>query len=89
MRLARQEGKTHPLAAVEILGELTPYELAIQIAMEKVDPWGPQRDDMRDAWNTLNIISSTRSEAFTESEIKNLTRFLENYVFFKSQLEEG
>lgn len=49
-----------------IKGLHTPQEWALQLAAESIDPYGEERDDMRAAINTANIIASNSVDVSSE-----------------------
>ena len=79
-RLARQEGRTHPLDWVRLWQEHTPYEWAVQVALCGVEPWGEERTDLRDARNTAHVVAACRPEAMSEDDFQRLTLGLARYL---------
>jgi len=56
MRLALSEGRLSKWQ--QLLEELTFHDLRVLQAYAKIEPWGDKRADMRDAWNTANIMGA-------------------------------
>ena len=74
---------------MDVFESHSPYEWAVQRAMETVDPWGDKRADERAAWNTMHLIQSNRTERFTDREMKNGMSLLQHYVLLRQWSEEG
>jgi len=75
MRLARSEGRLTKWR--ELAAELTPRDLAELQAYYLVEPWGPERDDLRAAMNTLTLTGAWTelSEQAREEIVRHLTSY--------------
>lgn len=74
--LARSEGKTHPLAWVEVWESHTPYEWMLQEVLAVVEPWGERRADIRGAVHALAVCGSMATIEHPEDAINSLQNYL-------------
>jgi hypothetical protein len=77
-----------PREWVEFFESHTAYEWALQVALETVEPTGDDRDDIRMAWNTAQLIASNRAEPMSSRQIATLLDGLTNYLKCKRSEEE-
>lgn len=55
-RLARQAGLIHPRDWVAVYESHSPYEWALQEVLARVEPWGDERADLRQAVSTAALL---------------------------------
>ncbi len=56
------------------------YEWLLLQALERVEPWGEDRADLRAAFNTSQIIASNRAEKMTNREFNKLFLSITKYL---------
>ena len=88
MRLARQRGLNHPQDWVRVFDSHTSYEWDLQLALDKIEPCGERRDDMRMAWLATAIIANNRTEKMSERELKNLADAIAHYLVLMNPVED-
>lgn len=85
-RLARQEGKTHPKEWVDVYDSHNAFEWAVQMVLSKVEPWGDERADIREARNAAHIIASNGG-CEGEDGFKELVKALREYLLCQQEPE--
>lgn len=88
MRLARQRGLNHPREWVEFFESHTRYEWALQVALDKIEPCGERRDDLRAAWLAVAIIANNGMAEMTERQAKAKANAIANYLAIMNPPEE-
>ena len=63
-----------------IRDEHSPYEWAVQRLLYAVDPFGPERDDARHAWNTVHDVARTSMNQIDETDLRDLLKTLRAYL---------
>jgi hypothetical protein len=86
-RLARQEGKTHPMDWVETYERHTAFEWLIQMVLARLDPWGDDRADMREARNAAHVVAATVGMT-DEEKFHELVESLRDYLPHKKEPEK-
>ena len=62
-----------------IKGMHTPYEWALQVAAESIDPFGEERADIRAAVNTANLMAAQSSNV-TNDQVQTMIDSLRSYL---------
>jgi hypothetical protein len=80
MKLARVKGLVHPLDAIKVYEDHTPYEWRLQECLAAVDPWGDDRADLRAAVHTINTMPLSEGD-----NVDEIFERLRNYVTTDSE----
>lgn len=70
----------HPRDWVEFYRSHTPYEWALQSALDHVEPGGDDRDDLRAAVNTSKIVMALSAKERSDGEVDDLVNSIARYL---------
>ncbi len=86
-RLARQMGKVHPRDWVEVYESHTPFEWALQLALERIEPWGDERADLRMGFAVARLWLKDR-ESVSDDDVEAVAREFASYLQVQGPAEE-
>ncbi len=73
---------------MEVYDSHNSFEWAVQVVLSKVDPWGDERTDIRDARNVAHIVASNGG-CEGEDGFKSLVKELRNYLLYQQEKEQA
>lgn len=86
-RLARQMGKIHPWDWVAVYESHTPFEWSLQLALERAEPWGEERADLRIGFAVARLYLKDHPSA-SDDDLESLARSFSRYLECDAPPEE-